>query len=312
MKQENNIPKITIHKSELDFMSRCVLDYPNVETGGDFFGFWTKEGNPVVQFVIGPGKNTSRNSTSFYQDIEYLKECGKFLNGKYGLEHIGGWHSHHKLSLNHPSGGDINTMNNVLQSGRIEKFLISICNITSNSKVTINGFLFSNNNTNHYTECEWNVKEIISPIREAIQNSNINLFTEPVTKKASESQSKKETKEVAEKPELPVNSYWKTDAGKKMVKEMYISLNDRKDITNFEMVQKKDERIAFRFNYKGIVNEIVLPHEYPNKPIELSRKLPNNVFKNIEFPVTNKKNILSDFDLTLRYMEMKFKSLFRN
>src|ERR1035437_2290375 len=184
MKETNPNPKAIIYQSELDFMSRCVIDYPNLETGGDFFGFWTKEGHPVVQFVIGPGKGTTRTSTSFYQDIEYLKECGKFLNGKYGLEHIGGWHSHHRLALAHPSGGDVNTMRNALRNGNIERFLISICNIESESDVTINGFLFSRENPKDYNFCKWHILDEKSPIRETINKSNTNLFISPEAKRS--------------------------------------------------------------------------------------------------------------------------------
>ena len=96
MSETNSRNKAIIYQSELDLISRFVMDYPDIETGGDLFGFWTKEGNPVVQYVIGPGKNTTRTAHSFYQDIDYLKKCGNFLNSRFGLEHIGGWHSHHK------------------------------------------------------------------------------------------------------------------------------------------------------------------------------------------------------------------------
>ena len=30
--------KAIIYKSELEYISRCVLDYLNIETGGDLFG----------------------------------------------------------------------------------------------------------------------------------------------------------------------------------------------------------------------------------------------------------------------------------
>ncbi|MBL0047090.1 MAG: hypothetical protein IPP32_03225 [Bacteroidetes bacterium] len=308
----NNI-KAIIYQSELDFIARCVLDYPDIETGGDFFGFWTKEGNPVVQYVIGPGKKTTRTSTSFYQDIDYLKECGKFLNGKYGFEHIGGWHSHHRLSLAHPSGGDVNTMRNALRGGNIEKFLISISNIEGNSNVTINGFLFSRNNPNDYSICNWQVLDGISPYRVDINKMNLDLFLDLNTNRISynsnlqEVNNRNDKKGSIEKPEMPKSSFWKTDKGKETIKKMYEALNNRKDITQFEMIQKDDGRLAFRFIYKNHENEIILPHEYPEKQIEVKRKLPNDLFTNIEFPHHRNKSIWSDFDLTLRYIESKFR-----
>ena len=46
--------KAIIYQSELDFISRCILDYPDIETGGQIFGYWTSTGVPVVMEVIGP------------------------------------------------------------------------------------------------------------------------------------------------------------------------------------------------------------------------------------------------------------------
>ncbi len=152
-----------------------------------------------------------------YQDIEYLRECGAFLNGRIGLEHIGGWHSHHRLSLTHPSGGDVNTMQNALRDGNIPRFLISICNIEHNHRVSINGFLFRHNSTEDYLPCKWQILEGNSPIREKIEGLKTSLFIYPGNNSAkvdvqTPSQPHVDTvkKEIpAEKPELSEDSYWK-------------------------------------------------------------------------------------------------------
>ena len=44
-----------------------VLKYENLETGGDLFGLWLDAKTAVVQFVLGPGENCSRTTTSFFQ-----------------------------------------------------------------------------------------------------------------------------------------------------------------------------------------------------------------------------------------------------
>src|SRR5262245_50845720 len=100
------LSKIFIYESELDFISKCVMDYPSLETGGDFFGLWTKEGFPVIHYAIGPGTAVERTAMHFNQDIEYLRECGFLLNNRFALEHIGAWHSHHAMELAEPSPGD--------------------------------------------------------------------------------------------------------------------------------------------------------------------------------------------------------------
>ena len=40
--------KASIYNSELEFISKCVLDYENLETGGDLFGYWDK--NEILWF----------------------------------------------------------------------------------------------------------------------------------------------------------------------------------------------------------------------------------------------------------------------
>ena len=148
--------KATIHNSELEFISRCALDYENIETGGDLFGYWDKNGNPVVQFTTGAGKNTKRTNGSFFQDIDYLHECVQYLYKNHALEHIGSWHSHHEMSLSYPSGGDSATVMNSLNSFSTGKFLLVICNILSirNKEVSVNGFVFSKTQEN-YKEIKW-------------------------------------------------------------------------------------------------------------------------------------------------------------
>ena len=61
-------PTAIIYQSELDYLSRCILDYPDIETGGQLFGFWTNQGVPVVLYVIGPGRHANHQQSFFNQD----------------------------------------------------------------------------------------------------------------------------------------------------------------------------------------------------------------------------------------------------
>ena len=74
-----------IYQGELDFISRCILDYPNIETGGQLFGFWTASGVPVVLYAIGPGPNANHQVAFFNQDIDYLTKVGHVLASRYGM-----------------------------------------------------------------------------------------------------------------------------------------------------------------------------------------------------------------------------------
>ena len=86
-----------IYRSELDYISRCILDSTTIETGGQLFGFWTSTGIPVVLYAIGPGPLANHQVTFFNQDVDYLLNVGTALLQRYGLQHIGEWHSHHQL-----------------------------------------------------------------------------------------------------------------------------------------------------------------------------------------------------------------------
>ena len=89
MFESNPAPCAVIYQSELDFVSRCILDRPDIETGGQLFGFWTARGVPVVLYAIGPGLQANHQLTFFNQDVEYLKLVGNLLLEKFGLQHIG-------------------------------------------------------------------------------------------------------------------------------------------------------------------------------------------------------------------------------
>ena len=106
-----------------------VLRYPNIETGGDLFGLWRANGDPVVQLLIGPGENCRRTAVSFHQDTNYLARVGRYVNSHLMLCHIGSWHSHHQLSLTQPSGGDRSTVCNNYPEG-LKQYIMIIVNIT--------------------------------------------------------------------------------------------------------------------------------------------------------------------------------------
>ena len=118
--------RISIYNEEAERISRFVMAYPNLETGGDLFGFWTNSGAPVVSYVIGPGRYSRHCYASFYQDAEWLHDAGTGLYDRHGLQHIGEWHSHHQLGLNQPSAGDIRTVVRGMEAKNWSKFVLMI------------------------------------------------------------------------------------------------------------------------------------------------------------------------------------------
>jgi len=273
--------KISIYESELDFIARCVMDFPYAETGGDFFGLWTKEGFPVICYAIGPGGRAERTATHFNQDVDYLKECGFLLNGRFALEHIGAWHSHHGMSLAEPSQGDVRTMKNALEETGFERFIISICNI-ENEEVAVNGFLFTNESMHDYTACNWEILQGASPMREnldAAKDSLLGLFTEPQAKDVSyfvrniEAEEVKTGGHITVKPEFPKNSYWTKPEGRQYLKNVFERMAARDDLSEVELLQLPDKRVAISFMHQRNAYEIRFPNSFPNGEPEVVEKV---------------------------------------
>ena len=155
---------LNIFESEFREINDFVLRYPNIETGGDLFGLWKANGDPVVQLIIGPGKNCRRTSVSFHQDTDYLARVGTYVNTSYMLCHIGSWHSHHQLSLTQPSAGDRSTVCNNFPEG-LKRYIMIIANITRQQSVVIHPYMFTNGG--HVCK-QGNVRKISlgSPFRE--------------------------------------------------------------------------------------------------------------------------------------------------
>jgi len=173
----------TIFKEDLEFISRCILDYPDIETGGDFFGFWNNLGLPVIQYVTGQGKNSYQAVAFFRQDLNYLLEVGNAAYQSFGMQHIGSWHSHHKLGLAHPSGHDDQTMANAINNNGLSQFFMILGNIHNDGTI-INGFLFDKENQRNYSETRWYILYEKNPFKHSIEKLiNQDVF-QPKTEKA--------------------------------------------------------------------------------------------------------------------------------
>ena len=168
---------VLTNQEEMDILSRYILDYKDIETGGQLFGYWTFDGKPVVLFILGPGPQAGHYSSFFMQDLDYLRKCARILKEKYGLDHVGEWHSHHQLGLDHPSGHDARNISTNMRSLGYKKFLL--CIATCNSfQSSINAFMFDSNKS-QYEQIPWYIKAMESPYRRII---NSNTFILPTTK----------------------------------------------------------------------------------------------------------------------------------
>ncbi|XP_028402970.1 uncharacterized protein LOC114525750 [Dendronephthya gigantea] len=135
-RQQQPPPKSTdfvahVYQEDYREIQKLVKQYPEIETGGDLFGLWQDESTVVIQLFIGPGKNCNRTTTSFHQDIDYLKKVGSVITTEDGLCNVGEWHSHHQIGMPGPSRNDCRTVfSNMPQLG-LERFVLFIASIES-------------------------------------------------------------------------------------------------------------------------------------------------------------------------------------
>lgn len=120
--------KVIVYQSELDYLSKCILESPNMETGGNLFGLWTPFGIPMIHYVVGPGPNAIHHVTHFRQDFNFLERNADCLVDEHALHHIGSWHSHHSLGLTQPSQGDSISTLEGMKECRLKSFLLIIGN----------------------------------------------------------------------------------------------------------------------------------------------------------------------------------------
>ena len=254
--------KAIIYQSELDFIERCIRDYAAIETGGDLFGFWSYSGYPVVQYAIGPGQQARRTVSFFQQDEQYLYDMGTMLNERHGLQHIGEWHSHHRLGLAHPSGHDVSTVVSAIKDCHLQKFYLCIGTIENNCP-HLNGFMFNEDWGRNFSDVDWVVLKRMSPLRNEIDTSEHAASIEnPRTLQAkgmvvSETTLKSVT---YVKPNFSQNSWLKTKEGTEEAKKIYTELSRKLGKVN--MFVKNDE-LSMKISGREKNYEVVFPSNYP-------------------------------------------------
>jgi len=181
--------KLLIHQAELNNLAGWVLEHPHDETGGDLFGFWTHSGSPTVQLVLGPGEKARHEAAAFYQDRNYLERAGRYVQQYHGLQHIGDWHSHHRLGLRTPSNGDVNTARRVFEYTEFPRFMLLIATIERDDTersgwrqviaqisgewvVRVGAYLFERDVPHYRTGC-WVVLPHASPLGESVRSARV-------------------------------------------------------------------------------------------------------------------------------------------
>jgi transcriptional regulator with XRE-family HTH domain len=94
---------LTIWESEVRAIAAEASAW-SIETGGDLFGRWNEL--PIILLASKAGPNAERNNAHFRLDVDYLRQLSEVLATDWALRYFGDWHSHHRLGLSSPSGGD--------------------------------------------------------------------------------------------------------------------------------------------------------------------------------------------------------------
>lgn len=255
-----------IYRSEMEFVSRCILDYPNIETGGQMFGYWMDDGTPVVLYTIGPGPHANHEVSFFNQDLRYLETVGNVLVHQYGLQHIGEWHSHHRLGLAHPSGHDAASMANGLVASGRQRFLLCIGNINGNSS-RLNPFHFEKGEGTRYHESEWILKRIDSPFRELIDRELRSMLYMPKTPSANYTCYSADPILPSVKPQYAAE-YWLNDKRNNLVlKAIMDFLIDDPDLKDLKLQMDANKHVRISFTYdRDFMTVISFPDRFPEEP----------------------------------------------
>lgn len=276
-----------IYQSEFDYISRCILDYPNIETGGQLFGYWTAEKTPVVLYAIGPGPNANHKSAFFNQDVDYLIRVGKPIVEHFGLQHIGEWHSHHQLGLAQPSSHDAHTMISTIRDKHLGQFLLCIGNCTNISS-TLKAFNFTEVSPD-YTKAHWCIKDIDSPFREKIDNELAPFLLHPRTIKANMENIYSIESQQNLPPEYKESYWFSIKENRQILKQIMDSLG------GCSIQQDKDGYIYLTTVSDNIVDTIYFPEGFPQQAPRIKRRYSNNSISELNASWSYSGDIYNDF-----------------
>ena len=226
--------------------------YPGLETGGNLFGYWTNHGAPVVHLATGPGPNARHEATAFFQDERFLLECGDSLFRRFALQHVGEWHSHHRIGLREPSGGDVATVHSGMRQHRLDRFLLVIANIEARAEVSAGFFGFQGLNAQP-TPLEAITLDGRSPLISALPPSTLPPEERPPRRAAEELK-------VCGRDPRP---WYQTGHAKQQLTREYLALQALG--VAFEVVPADDE-VSVRVDSSAGALEWRLPRGWPERP----------------------------------------------
>lgn len=257
--------KALIYLSELDYIARCIQDYPDIETGGQLYGAWTASGAPRVIYAIGPGPRANHKQAFFNQDIEYLESIGAKLK-EYGLQHIGEWHSHHHLGLSYPSGHDAQTMQNGIVQLNLNRLLLCIGSF-NNRGIIIKPFNFARDA--NFVSSNWEIINTKNRLREIIDNDLSELLCNPSSTKYTFA----EEYIVPQKQPVSDQSGWFSQIeNRQAFKQIIDALKAQQWINEVTPQISSDGIVSLKIITRTFAEKITFPRDFPKCPFRIERK----------------------------------------
>ncbi len=254
---------VIVFQSELDYLSRCILDYPDIETGGQLFGYWTEDGVPVVMYAIGPGPRANHQTTFFNQDVDYLVKVGRLLKDRFGLHHIGEWHSHHQLGLARPSGHDAHTMNSTIREKGLGRFLLCIGNINL-GRAKVGAFICDGSSCE---QTSWAAISPDSPLRHIIDRDLSDILVHPKRTTTFHTMNERIETRPAYSP-----GYWLAEHGTGTILNSIITyLKGRNRGADVKPQLNGRGEVQVRLEYGPRVENILFPNGFPDKAPRMMR-----------------------------------------
>jgi transcriptional regulator with XRE-family HTH domain len=169
----NRFP-IAIYESELQAIGLESSTW-ETETGGDLFGIWGDI--PIIYLASRVGSNAIRNQAHFRLDVDYLIKLSNLLQTSWGLRYFGDWHSHHRLGIERPSGGDRARIERIAAKNNFPEMTEFITTFppsyNKSKKVQIHPYVYCDISSHEPLQTTLIVLKGLSPVREALISASI-------------------------------------------------------------------------------------------------------------------------------------------
>ena len=188
--------------------------------------------------------------------MNYLVRVGRSLKERYGLHHIGEWHSHHQLGLARPSGHDAYTMNSTIREKGLGHFLLCIGNIRG-GRASIGAFLCDGVSCR---QTNWSTIVPECPIRPIIDRELSEILVHPGLNATDHVESDR----IETRPSY-APGYWLYERGAGTVLNSIITfLKGRNRGADVKPQLNERGEVQVRLEYGPRVESILFPNGFPD------------------------------------------------